>query len=312
MSLSLQRVVILGATGPTGIFLARSLKEVVGAVRLVSRNLENLKQAFPEEDSELVTADLLDISDVQRSVEGCDLVVNCVGFPARQMDGHAVAARNIAVAIKGSSSRCLHVSSYWSYLPVISLPISEDHPRRDGSEWMRYRREAEDILQQAGAAVVHLPDFFGPFVHTSTLQNPIREAFEGNNKLNWIGKGDVERDYIFVPDAARIIKRLAQLPEAYGERWILKGSGPLTGEELSQQLSSLLNRSIGLRCAGPFTLRMVSLFKKELRGFLQMVPEYVKPIAYDDAKLANHLDRVEHTNYQDALAQTLVWLKGSA
>jgi nucleoside-diphosphate-sugar epimerase len=304
-----RKAVILGATGPTGIFLARSLKEKAGKLRVVSRSMANLEQAFAEEDAELVAGDLLDPADVRRSIQGCDLAINCLGLPAEHMDGHVVAARNIAEAIRGNSIRCLHVSSYWSYLPLVSLPISEDHPRSNGSDWMRYRREAEDILQKAGSAVVHLPDFFGPFVHTSTLQNLIREAFEGSSKLNCIGRGDVKRDYIYVPDAAKIISRLVQLPEAFGARWVLKGSGPISGEEVRTLLSSLLNRRMGLRCAGPLMLRLVSLFKRDLRGFLQMVPEYVKPISYDDAKLAKYLDEIEHTEYRDALSQTLKWFE---
>jgi nucleoside-diphosphate-sugar epimerase len=228
------------------------------------------------------------------------------------MDKHPVAATNIAEAIKRGSIRCVDVSSFWAYLPIRKLPLVETHPRRGGPEWVRYRREAEDILQEAGAAVVHLPDFFGPFVHTSTIQNAIKEAVEGASRINWIGKQNIERDYIFVPDAAKIITRLACVPEAYGERWILKGSGALTGERLAELLTSLLHRPIRLRCAGVTMLRIVSLFNKELRGFLQLAPEYVKPIAYDAAKLERHLGAIEMTGYQKALTQTVAWLKESA
>jgi hypothetical protein len=31
-------------------------------------------------------------------------------------------------------------------------------------------------------------------------------------------------------------------------------------------------------------LRLVSLFSKDLRGFMQVVPDYVKPIAYDASR----------------------------
>jgi len=258
-----------------------------------------------------VVADLLKPANIEKCLQGCDLILDCVGFPPELMDKHPVAAANIANAIKGATVRCVQVSSYGSYLPIRNLPLSETHPRTDGSEWMKFRREAENIMQRAGAAVIHLPDFFGPFVHTSTLQNAVREAVGGSSKVNWIGKRDVERDYIFVPDAAKIITRMILLPGTYGARWILKGSGPLTGEAFRLILGSLLDRPIGLRCAGTAMLRVVSLFKRDLRGFLQMVPEYVKPIAYDATKLGRHVGEFEMTNYRDALAQTIQWLKRS-
>jgi hypothetical protein len=42
--------------------------------------------------------------------------------------------------------------------------MNESHPRSGGPPWVRYRREAEDILCEAGAAILHLPDFYGPHV----------------------------------------------------------------------------------------------------------------------------------------------------
>ena len=44
---------------------------------------------------------------------------------------------------------------------------------------MRFRREAEDILVDAGAAIVNLPDFYGPEMHVSTLQQALVEAIAG-------------------------------------------------------------------------------------------------------------------------------------
>ena len=68
---------------------------------------------------------------------------------------------------------------------------------------MRYRREAEDVLRDAGAAILHLPDFYGPHVHVSTLQNALNEAASGKT-VNWLGRPDVQREYVYVPDAMRI------------------------------------------------------------------------------------------------------------
>jgi hypothetical protein len=37
--------------------------------------------------------------------------------------------------------------------------MDESHPRRAGRPALRYRREAEGVLFEAGAAILHLPDF---------------------------------------------------------------------------------------------------------------------------------------------------------
>ena len=81
--------------------------------------------------------------------------------------------------------------------------MNESHPRSGGPPWVRYRREAEDVLCEAGAAILHLPDFYGPYVHVSTLQNALNEAASGKT-VNWLGSADTQREYIYVPDAMRI------------------------------------------------------------------------------------------------------------
>ena len=81
--------------------------------------------------------------------------------------------------------------------------MNESHPRRGGPPWVRYRREAEDVLCEAGAAILHLPDFYGPHVRVSTLQNALNEAASGKT-INWLGSADTQREYIYVPDAMRI------------------------------------------------------------------------------------------------------------
>src|SRR5690606_15977852 len=119
-------------------------------------------------------------------------------------------------ALRGGAARCVLVSSYWSFMPLVGNPLNEDHPRQGGPEWARDRRTAEDTLREAGAAVVHLPDFYGPHVHTSTLQQPLMEAAAAKT-MRWIGSTDTEREYAFVPDAVETIAALAAHDEAYGE-----------------------------------------------------------------------------------------------
>ena len=72
--------------------------------------------------------------------------------------------------------------------------MNESHPRSSGPAWARYRREAEDILCEAGAAILHLPDFFGPQMHISTFQNALNEAASGKT-VNWIGKAEVHHHH---------------------------------------------------------------------------------------------------------------------
>lgn len=306
-SLTFKKVVIVGATAAIGISLAHALRESRLLVRVTSRSEANLKRCFTGKVDEIVTADVVNADDSRRAIDRCDLVFNCIGLPGHQMSQHPVAAQNIAIAIEQTGARCVHVSSYWSYLPAVELPLNERHPRTGGSQWVHYRRAAEDILQRAGAAILNLPDFYGPYAHTGTLQQALIDASRGK-PMRWIGATDTVHEYAFVLDAVHIAAKLATYAQAYGQRWIIPGAGRITGQQVADIVVRVLDRPVKLRSAGAALLRILSLFNKTLRDFMQLVPEYVKPITYDGTKLEGLIGKPVMTSYDDGIARTLHWL----
>jgi nucleoside-diphosphate-sugar epimerase len=304
MALTFERIAVVGATGPTGRTLTSELVGRGCPVRAVSRRIDVLEAHFLSPEIEKRQGDAMEVASLAAAVESCDLVVDCIGLPSHRMADHPATARSIAQVVKASGARCLQVSSYWSFMPIGALPVSEHHPREGGPPWVCLRREAEDILREAGGAIVHLPDFFGPLVHTSNLQMAVADAVNGK-PMNWIGPADVEREYIYLPDAMRDIAELLTREEAYGGDWIVPGSGPLSANELARILTALLDREVRVRATPPGLLRVISLFNKELRGFMQIAPEYVKPISYDGTKLHRLIGETERASYEDALRATI-------
>jgi nucleoside-diphosphate-sugar epimerase len=303
----MKNAVVLGATGPTGKHLVAELAARGVEVRVVSRNEARLRQAFPDPSVERVAANLVEPEQAKRAVAGCDLVFHCLGFPMERITDHPIAARNLATALDGGM-RCVHVSSYWAYIPIRKLPVNEEHPREDGNTAVRMRRQAEDILQQrAGAAVVHLPDFYGPEVHTSTIQRALEQAVAGK-PIQWIGSPGVGREYVFVPDAMKAVAELAFRPEAYAERWIVPGAGPIAFQEIAEIAEKHLGQPLRLKAAGQLALRMASFFLRDVRAFLPMAPTYISPIHYDGSKLRQLLGEIPVTPYAEAIPRTLDWL----
>ncbi len=307
MKLKLTKAAILGASGVTGKFLAVELLDRGVAVRVVSRSASNLERTFPQAGLERVAADALSADETLRAVEGCDVVFDCIGLPADRMADHGVCARNIAAAVNRTGARCVQVSSFWAYLPQVSLRISENHPRSGGPFAVRMRREAEDILQQAGAAVVHLPDFYGPEKMSSTLQQALQEAAAGKT-VNWIGSAKNAREYLYVPDGMKTVADLAHYPEAYGERWIVPGAGPISAVRAMEIASRHLSRKVKIRQAGPVLLRLAGLFNRQLRLFLPMAPLYAHSIEYNGAKLKGLLQELPVTPYHAGIPATLDWI----
>ena len=89
-------------------------------------------------------------------------------------------------------------------------------------------------------------------------------------------------------------------------------NGPVSAAQLAGILTTLLHRKVRVRAAPPWLLRVVSLFNKDLRGLMQIVPEYVKPISYDGTKLARLIGTTARTPYEDALRATIASIRTSA
>ncbi|MBN1238400.1 MAG: NAD(P)H-binding protein [Gammaproteobacteria bacterium] len=309
--MNFDKAAVLGATGPAGLHITRELQQRGVAVRVVSRDAAKLERMFPA-GAERVAADLLKADDAKRALDGCSVAFHCIGLPAAAMEQHSAAARNVADGLAASGARCVHVSSYWAFLPVVGTPMNEDHPRQGGTPWMRHRRAAEDKLREAGAAIANLPDFYGPHVHTSTLQQPLKEAAQGRTTMRWIGRADTDREYAFIPDAAATIVSLAGSDDAYGEHWLIPTAGPLNGRRVAEIVSEVLVPKVRVRGTGLAALRLASLFDADLRAFMQMVPQYVKPISYETIKIEGLLGPQPVTPYEEGIRRTLEWLRRPA
>jgi nucleoside-diphosphate-sugar epimerase len=303
----MMKIAIVGATGPTGLHLVTELRKTVATVRVIARSMDKLVRLFPEAAVEKCEADIRDADATLLAVECCDLIYDCIGLPGDQMQLHPVTARNIAGALRHTKARCVQVSSYWAYYPQVRTEMNENHPRSGGPPWVRYRREAEDVLRDAGAAILNLPDFYGPHVNVSTLQNALNEAASGKT-VNWLGKPDIQREYVYVPDAMRIAVEIGARNDALGEHWCLPGSGPLSGRQAADIAGRHLGRQVKFRSVGMTTLRIVSPFNRDLRGMLQVAPNYMKPVHYDARKLQGLLGPQQMTSYDVGIDRTLGWI----
>jgi nucleoside-diphosphate-sugar epimerase len=156
----MMKIAVLGATGPTGIHLVTELRKTVATVRVIARSMDILTRLFPEAAVEKWEADIRDPNATCLAIR-----CTCIRWEETLSGRFATPRRD-----------CVQVSSYWAYYPQVRAEMNENHPRSGGPPWVRYRREAENVPCEAGAAILHLPDFYGPQVRVSTLQN----AFTGS------------------------------------------------------------------------------------------------------------------------------------
>jgi nucleoside-diphosphate-sugar epimerase len=83
------------------------------------------------------------------------------------------------------------------------------------------------------------------------------------------------------------------------------GAGPIPLSRVVAIVARHLGRPVKVRGAGPWMLRLASLFVGELRAFMPMAPTYLQPIAFDGTKLRSLLGTLPTTPYEEGIPHTL-------
>jgi nucleoside-diphosphate-sugar epimerase len=307
----IQKPAVLGATGATGKAIARELATRGLVTRVVSRNRTKLEAAFGKSgEFEIHELDLSDPEAAARAVDSCDVVFHCVGLPVQRFRDHLAISRTVLGAARKAEARPVLITSYWSYGPVTSNPVTEAAPRRPASEMERIRYEQETLFRDSGAAVCLLPDFYGPEADVTFL-NPALQAICRGKKANWIGDLDKPRQFIFVPDAAFPAVELAGRSEAYGESWNVAPSEPMNPRDLLGLAALQCHTQVKVRNAGKLMLAVLGLFSSQMRAIRELYPLYANAPILDQSKLVNLIGRYPATSFPDGIRQALRWLSSS-
>lgn len=304
------RVAVFGATGGIGRHLAPELLDRGLEVRVVSRSRGNLERDFGGGGAEIVPADIGGREAADRAAEGCDIVVHAVGLPAEAFERHLPLARSTVAAASRAGARPFLVTSCWSYGPGEEEPMSEERPRRGASRMSAVREEQEQIFLEEDGAVARLPDFYGPDPGFSLLNDGLESLVDGDT-VSWPGDPDAARDFIFYPDAGRLLANLVMEERSYGEAWNVPGSGPETPRSLLQTAARIAGRELRLRRIRRWMAFLVAPFNSEVRAFLDIMPVYEAPAVLDCSRLEGLLGEVRTTDYGEALSATLDWMEGA-
>lgn len=307
---SVRRAALFGATGSLGRHLARELLKRGVGVRAVSRSRENLERDFDALDVDIHPADLSQPAAACRVAEGCDLLFHCVGLPLSAYETHVRLARSTAEAMRVSGARVVAASSYWSYGPADSMSLSEDDAPVPGCEPSEIRRRMEDVLIGAGATVAILPDFYGPLASFSLLNEGLSAVVKGR-RVRWPGDPAAPREFIFLPDAARLLCDLAEQPDAAGRRWNIPGGEPMPPRTLLERAGEMVGRKAHVTALRGWLLRAAALIRKDAREFATILPLYDQPVGLDASRLRDLLGEVELTPHERGIETTLSWLEES-
>lgn len=308
----MSRIALFGAAGAIGQSIASAISAQGQPYRVVGRNETSLRKAFGADPlAEILTWDPDSPASVEAAARGVDTLIYLVGVHYTQFELHPELMRKtLAGAIRAGVKQILLIGTVYPYGLPQSSPIREDHPRQPHTFKGRMRKAQEDLLMQAHeegrirAAVLRLPDFYGPGVDASFLHGAIKAAAQGGT-ADMIGPLDRPHEFVFVPDVGPVVARLVSTPAAFGKVWHLAGAGVTTQQALVAEMERQTGRKLKKRVAGKTMLRLIGLFNPFMRELVEMHYLLTQPVIMDDTALQQLLGPIKKTPYAEGIRLAL-------
>jgi nucleoside-diphosphate-sugar epimerase len=303
-------IALFGGSGTLGHALAPLF--AAQPFRVVGRSSTQLRSAFAAYPAaDLAVWDPAKPETARVALEGIRTLVYLVGVPYTDFRLHPVLFEQVlTAAIEQGVERCALVATVYPFGLAQTALVREDHPRNPHTFKGQMRKQQEDILLSADAresirgTILRLPDFYGPHAERSYLSSLFQAAAHGKT-AQLIGPLNTPHEYVYIPDAARILFRLIEEDGAYGHTWNLAGSGKITLAEVVKLVESITGKPVRKFVAGKRMLQLVGMFDPLLKEVAEMHYLFTQPLFLDDSALTKLLGSLNKTSYQEGVRASL-------
>jgi nucleoside-diphosphate-sugar epimerase len=300
---------ILGANGTIGILLAKELAAYTPQIRLVSRNPEKVNAT-----DELFPADLTDASQVEKAVEGSEVVYLLVGFDYKlkvwQHNWPRLMRATIDACIK-HHAKLVFFDNVYIYDKNAIPHMTEESAINPPSKKGLVRKEiAEMLLNEVNAGkltalIARSADFYGPDNEKSLLIELVYKNMKKGKKSNWFINVDKKHSFTYTPDAAKATALLGNTNNAYKQVWHLPtDKNTLTAKELIDLFAKEMNADNRVTVLSKWLLKMMGWFVPVLKEMPEMMYQYDRDYFFDSSKFEKRFN-FKPTSYQEGIKKTV-------
>ncbi|MEJ0101287.1 MAG: NAD-dependent epimerase/dehydratase family protein [Bacteroidota bacterium] len=300
---------ILGANGTIGFLLAKELTLYTDKIRLVSRNPKRTN-----DPDELFPADLSDNLQVEKAIEGSEIVYLLVGFEYKLklwQEKWPKLMRAVVNACIKNNAKLVFFDNVYLYDKNAIPHMTEDSPVNPPSQKGKVRKQVVEIMMtevQKGklkGLIARSADFYGPHNDKSVLQEMAYKNLKKRKSPNWMVDADKIHSFTYTPDAAKAVAILGNTPTAYNQVWHM----PTSTEKLTaRQVIDLFNKEMGtskkVRLLPMWMLKLLGIFIPILREMPEMMYQNDRDYFFDSSKF-NQRFSFTPTSYAEGVKQTV-------
>jgi nucleoside-diphosphate-sugar epimerase len=298
---------ILGANGTIGSALAKELTTYTDKIRLVGRNPKRINDT-----DELFPADLSDGQQVERAIEGSEVVYLLVGFDYKlkvwQDKWPRLMRATVDACIK-HHAKLVFFDNVYLYDKNAIPHMTEDSPVNPSSKKGKVRQQIAEMMMneikngKLEGLIARSADFYGPHNEKSVLQEMAYKNMKKGKSPMWMIDADKIHSFTYTPDAAKAVAIVGNTADAYNQSWHL----PTSAEKITaRQIIDLFNKEMGMskkiKLMPMWMLKLLGIFIPILREMPEMMYQNDRDYYFDSSKFNKRFSFIP-TSYQDGVKE---------
>lgn len=300
---------ILGSGGAIGRDLAKALKQYTNKIRLVSRNPKSINP-----DDELFPADISNPDNIDKAVEGSEIVYLTVGFDYDIKVWRETWPKVIKATIDACekhNAKLVFFDNVYSY-GVEAIPhMTEESPLNPPSKKGAVRKQLINMIFDAvkagriQAIIARGADFYGPNNTTSFLIETIYKPLKQGKAATILASAKHKHTYTYTPDAAKATAILGNTPDAYNETWHMPTDpNGLTQKQWVELFARELNVKPKYYVIPKFVIGIMGWFVPFFRETHEMLYQYDRDYWLDSSKFDKRFNFTP-TSYEEGVKATI-------
>ncbi|WP_028549526.1 SDR family NAD(P)-dependent oxidoreductase [Paenibacillus sp. UNC451MF] len=315
----MEKAIVIGATGGTGAAITEELVKRGVSTIAFGRSRQKLEQLAEGLGNPthltLAVGDALCSKEIVAQAGGADVLFHCANVPYHEMAAKLIPlGESVMEAAEQLAIKVVAIDGIYPYGKKQMDLVTEEHPKQPHTKKGKVRLDYERMLfskrwSNAKVMIVRLPDYYGPTANEASYLGSTLEAIAAGKMALFVGNMHVPREFVYLPDAAKMVAELACKDFAYGQNWNIPGAGLISGREIvriARAASGHANPVIPLKKLGLSLLGMSMPVMKEVVEMLYLTEE---PLTLSGDKYKRFIGPITATPFQEGITSTVLALK---
>ncbi|BDA79327.1 hypothetical protein LPTSP3_g22570 [Leptospira kobayashii] len=313
----MKKALVLGGTGGSGKAIAEELVRRKIPTVILGRYQTSLVKLAAEwgnpKDLELVVGDVFSPETLIPYFEKADVVFQAANVSYQEMEAKLLLiGKSVMEAAEKTGKKIVFVDGVYVYGKNPGYPVEEDYPyfahTKKGKIKVEFAKMIfSGIWKKAKPLIVRLPDYYGPTSKLAYL-NPTLDGLALGKLGIFFGSLKPKREYVYLPDAAKMIVEIALQEKSFGGNWNIPGA-MISGNEIVRIAETHLGRKSKVISLGRFTVTLLGIFDSFLREVVEIMYLMEDPLQLSGRKYTETIGPIPRTSFEDGIAETLDFIR---